>query len=34
MVKRLPTLWEIRFDPWPGKISLEEGMATQSNNLA
>ena len=34
MVKNLPAMWEIGFNPWVGKIPLEEGMATHSSILA
>ena len=35
MVKNLPVMWEIPgFDPWVGKIPLEEGMTTYSSILA
>ena len=30
MVKNLPAMQETGFDPWVGKIPLEEGMATHS----
>ena len=36
-VKTLPTNADVRdmgFDPWVGKIPLEEGMATHSNILS
>ena len=35
MVKNLPAMQEtLGFDPWVGKIPLEEGMATHSSILA
>ena len=33
-VKNLPAMWETRFDPWVGKIPLEEEMATHSSIFA
>ena len=32
--KRLPAMWESRFDPCVGKISLEKEMAIHSSTLA
>ena len=34
MVKNLPATWETGFNPWVGKIPLEEDMATHSSVLA
>ena len=34
MVKNLPAMWETGFNPWVGKIPLEEGMATHFSILA
>ena len=34
MVKNLPATWESAFNPWVGKIPLEEDMATHSSVLA
>ena len=34
LVKNLSTIRRLGFDPWVGKIPLEEGMATHSSILA
>ena len=34
MVKNLPAMQETRFNPWVGKIPIEEEMATHPNILA
>ena len=34
MVKNLPAMQRPGLDPWVGKISLEEGIATHSSILA
>ena len=34
MVKNLPAMWETGFNPWVGKIPLEEGMAAHFSILA
>ena len=34
LVKNLPAMWRPGFNPWVGKIPLEEGMATHSSILA
>ena len=33
MVKNLPAMGRPEFDPWVGKIPLEEGMATHSSTI-
>ena len=33
MVKNVPAMRETGFDPWVGKIPLEEGMATHSREF-
>ena len=34
MVKNLPAIRKLGFDPWVGKIPLEKGMATHASILA
>ena len=33
MVKNVPAMLETGFDPWVGKIPLEEGMVTHSREF-